>query len=95
MWGKHADSDETRIVDFEQRSQALEAAARGLTIPTLLVRGRMSDILSEAGAKVFLDQVPHAKFADISNAGHMVAGDRNDLFTDAVLEFLVGIREGC
>ena len=24
MWGKHADSDETRIVDFEQRSRALE-----------------------------------------------------------------------
>ena len=51
------------------------------------------DILSEEGAQVFLDQVPHAKYADISNAGHMVAGDRNDLFTDAVLAFLTEIRE--
>jgi pimeloyl-ACP methyl ester carboxylesterase len=66
----------------------LDAAAESLALPTLLVRGRMSDILSEEGAKVFLEQVPHAKYADISNAGHMVAGDRNDLFTDAVLEFL-------
>jgi pimeloyl-ACP methyl ester carboxylesterase len=66
----------------------LDAAAESLSLPTLLVRGRMSDILSEAGARVFLDQVPHAKYADISNAGHMVAGDRNDLFTGAVLEFL-------
>ncbi len=72
----------------------LDAAAESLTIPTLLVRGRMSDILSEAGAQVFLEQVPHAKYADISDAGHMVAGDRNDLFSDAVLEFLVQIREG-
>jgi pimeloyl-ACP methyl ester carboxylesterase len=66
----------------------LDAAAESLAVPTLLVRGRMSDILSEEGAKVFLGQAPHAKYADISNAGHMVAGDRNDLFTDAVLEFL-------
>lgn len=44
--------------------------------------------LSEEGARVFLEQVPHAKLADISKAGHMVAGDRNDLFTGAVLELL-------
>lgn len=76
-----------------QEWNQLDAAAAGLRIPTLLVRGRMSDILSEEGAKVFLDQVPHAQFADITNAGHMVAGDRNDLFTDAVLEFLAELRE--
>jgi pimeloyl-ACP methyl ester carboxylesterase len=68
--------------------KALDAAAAELDIPTLLVRGRMSDILSEEGARTFLEQVPHAKFADISEAGHMVAGDRNDLFSDAVLDFL-------
>ncbi len=68
--------------------KALDEAAASLEIPALLVRGRMSDILSEEGARVFLDQVPHAKFADISQAGHMVAGDRNDLFSEAVLEFL-------
>ncbi len=88
MWGRHADSDETRIVDFEQRSRALEAAARGLTIPTLLVRGRQSDLLSEEGAQKFLGFVPHAQYADVAGAGHMVAGDRNDVFTDAVVEFL-------
>jgi len=66
----------------------LEDAARGLTIPTLLVRGRMSDLLSEEGAREFLDQVPHAHFADVSDAGHMVAGDRNDKFTSAVITFL-------
>lgn len=76
-----------------QQWSELDPAAEGLTLPTLLVRGRMSDILSEEGARVFLEQVPHAKLADISNAGHMVAGDRNDLFTDAVLEFLMEIRD--
>jgi pimeloyl-ACP methyl ester carboxylesterase len=67
---------------------SLDAAARGLSIPTLLVRGRMSDLLSREGADAFLAQVPHAHFVDVSGAGHMVAGDRNDQFTRAVLDFL-------
>jgi pimeloyl-ACP methyl ester carboxylesterase len=67
---------------------SLDDAARGLSIPTLLVRGRMSDLLSQEGADEFLAQVPHSQFVDISGAGHMVAGDRNDHFTRAVLDFL-------
>ncbi len=72
----------------------LERAARALRIPTLLVRGRLSDLLSEAGAQHFLSLVPHARFADVREAGHMVAGDRNDLFTDAVVAFLRSIEPG-
>ena len=48
----------------------------------------MSDLLSEEGARHFLDRVPHAHFADVSGAGHMVAGDRNDAFTRSVTDFL-------
>lgn len=66
----------------------LEAAARSLQIPTLLVRGKQSDLLSEEGAQHFLEQVPHAKYVDVSGAGHMVAGDKNDAFSNAVLDFL-------
>jgi pimeloyl-ACP methyl ester carboxylesterase len=66
----------------------LEDAARTLDLPTLLVRGRLSDLLSEQGARHFLELVPHAEFADVSGAGHMVAGDRNDAFTRAVVGFL-------
>ena len=79
------DPDETRSLVNPTR---LRAAARRLTLPTLLVRGRMSDLLSEDGAKELLELVPHARFADVAGAGHMVAGDRNDLFNDAVLSFL-------
>jgi pimeloyl-ACP methyl ester carboxylesterase len=58
--------------------------ARALTIPTLLVRGARSSIVSEAGAREFLELVPHAEFVDIAGAHHMVAGDANDAFNDAV-----------
>jgi pimeloyl-ACP methyl ester carboxylesterase len=57
----------------------------------LLVRGRLSDVLSEEGAREFLALAPHARYADVSGAGHMVAGDRNDAFTTAVAEFLRGL----
>jgi pimeloyl-ACP methyl ester carboxylesterase len=90
-WRWHWDP---RFLELKQPAEpprqwrVLDDAAAELDIPTLLVRGRMSDILSEEGARTFLAQVPHAKFADISDAGHMVAGDRNDLFSAAVLGFL-------
>jgi pimeloyl-ACP methyl ester carboxylesterase len=77
--------DETRTVIQPDR---LQAAARHITVPVLLVRGRMSDLLSEEGARELLELVPHAQFADVAGAGHMVAGDRNDVFNDAVLAFL-------
>lgn len=73
---------------LEVRQQRLEACARRLTLPTLLVRGGLSDVLSEAGAQDFLRLVPHSEYVNVTGAAHMVAGDRNDSFGDAVIEFL-------
>jgi pimeloyl-ACP methyl ester carboxylesterase len=77
--------DEPRSIRNEDR---LERAAQALTLPVLLVRGRQSDVLSEAGARNLQVLVPHARFVDVAGAGHMVAGDRNDVFNDAVVAFL-------
>jgi pimeloyl-ACP methyl ester carboxylesterase len=84
--GKFGSPDETRssVVDPDR----LEQAVRSLRLPTLLVRGRSSDVLSEDGARDFLEKVPHAEFADVAGAGHMVAGDRNEIFNQAILAFL-------
>lgn len=71
-----------------QQPERLLAAARRLRLPVLLVRGQLSEVISEAGAREFLETVPHAKFVDVSEAGHMVAGDRNDIFAQAVIDFL-------
>lgn len=79
--------DTARIASPDYTAR-MDDAARALRIPTLLVRGRLSDLLSEEGAQHFLALVPHARFADVSGAGHMVAGDRNDRFTRAVRDFL-------
>jgi non-heme chloroperoxidase len=74
--------------EMDKRQSRLEACARALNLPALLVRGGLSDVLSEEGAQAFLELCPRAEYANITGAGHMVAGDRNDIFGNAVIEFL-------
>jgi pimeloyl-ACP methyl ester carboxylesterase len=74
--------------DLGKRQQRLEACARNLQLPTLLVRGGMSDVLTEEGAREFLELCPHAEYVSVTGAAHMVAGDRNDVFVNAVIDFL-------
>jgi pimeloyl-ACP methyl ester carboxylesterase len=66
----------------------LIAVTQKIRLPMLLVRGRMSDLVTEEIAQEFLQLVPHAEYVDVADARHMVAGDRNDIFTEAVLEFV-------
>ncbi len=65
-----------------------EEAARHIKVPTLLVRGGKSELVSQSAVEEFLALVPHAEFVDVTDAGHMVAGDRNDAFAAAVAAFL-------
>lgn len=69
-------------------STRLTAAASRLRLPVLLVRGGASELVSAEDAKSFLALVPGARYADIADAGHMVAGDVNDRFGAAVVGFL-------
>jgi pimeloyl-ACP methyl ester carboxylesterase len=57
-------------------------------IALMLIRGRASDLVTKEKAEAFLEKHPSASFVDVSGAGHMVAGDRNDAFTEAVSGFL-------
>jgi pimeloyl-ACP methyl ester carboxylesterase len=66
----------------------LGAAASSLRLPTLLVRGGESDVLSVDDAVRFLELVPHAEFASVAGAHHMVAGDDNAVFEDVLGDFL-------
>ena len=68
--------------------ERLRQACRNITVPTLLVRGGSSDVVSPEGAAELQELIPHAEVVDVAGAGHMVAGDRNDRFNDAVIDFL-------
>lgn len=78
--------------DREHLLARWEDATRRLNVPTLLIRGGRSELVNEVDAKAFLDLAPHARFTDVSDAGHMVAGDRNDIFVDAVMAFLESLE---
>jgi pimeloyl-ACP methyl ester carboxylesterase len=75
----------------QRMADLLHGAAAKVRVPTLLVRGQQSDLVSEQSVREFTAAVPHADYVDVSGTGHMVAGDDNDAFTDAVLTFLAGL----
>jgi len=57
-------------------------------VPTLLVRGALSDMVSEQSVAELLAAVPYARFVEVSGAGHMVAGDNNETFAAEIIAFL-------
>lgn len=74
--------------------ERLRAAAAGLRVPTLLVRGGISDVVSEESVRELRELVPDIEVVNIASAGHMVAGDRNDVFNEAVIAFVRSRRAG-
>jgi len=75
-----------------ERYQAdLAEAARRVDVPTLLISGGLSDLVSDRSVDDFLQLVPHAEHVRIPDATHMVVGDRNDRFTDTILKFLSSV----
>ena len=72
----------------EDYFKPLEVAANNVEKPTLLIRGALSDVLTEEDKNFFLSIVQHAEFEEIKNASHMVAGDKNDIFQATIYKFL-------
>lgn len=77
-----------RRMEPPQSAELLLAAASRVRVPTLLVRGMHSDIVSADGVAEFRRHLPTLEVFDVPGAGHMVAGDRNDAFNEGVLGFL-------
>ncbi len=79
-------------VDAGERADAVVAGVdddlRGLHRPVLVLRGAESDVLSEAGADELLELLPDARYARISGAGHLAAGDNPESFVSLVSRFL-------
>ncbi len=68
----------------------LDVAMSNIHVPTLLVRGLLSDVVTEEGADELVARIPGAEVVGVAGAAHMIAGDKNDAFSDAVVAFLDG-----
>jgi pimeloyl-ACP methyl ester carboxylesterase len=86
-----------RLVDelargSESYQPLLQDAARRIRIPTLLISGGASDIVSHATIDEFLALVRHARHVRIADATHRIVGDDNAAFSRHVVEFLEDIE---
>ena len=69
-------------------SGRLEDAARHVRVPTLLIHAGKSDVVTADEIAHLREVMPHCSYVDVPAAGHMVAGDANDTFNGAILDFL-------
>lgn len=80
----------------ERRRDVAEVQAAGwracadIAVPTLVIRGAISDILSPRVAQKMLETIPHARLATVAGSGHSVPLDRPDGFLEAARDFLKG-----
>ncbi|WP_082962174.1 alpha/beta fold hydrolase [Mycobacterium sp. 852014-52144_SCH5372336] len=76
------------VTEVDRMHAAVDTILRN-GVPMLLVRGQLSDLVTEERAREFLGRFPDVDFVDVGGAGHMVAGDRNDAFAEAVVNFII------
>jgi pimeloyl-ACP methyl ester carboxylesterase len=75
----------------EVMTARVERAAAKIAVPTLLVRGTLSEIVSSAAVDRLREILPSVEVAEVSGAGHMVAGDSNTVFASTTLDFLARV----
>jgi pimeloyl-ACP methyl ester carboxylesterase len=66
----------------------LDVAMSNIHVPTMLVRGMLSDVVTQEGVDDLLARIPGATVVGVEGAAHMIAGDRNDAFSQSVVTFL-------
>jgi esterase len=57
------------------RSEELWKAVPRIKCPTMVVRGALSDVISDEQAERFVKALPNGRFVRVENAGHNVQGD--------------------
>lgn len=79
-------SEEAWRISTAQRERLSREVTR-ISCPTLIVRGALSDVLSDQAAENFARSLPHARWVQVEKAGHNVQGDNPRGLLDAILPF--------
>jgi len=80
-------SEEVGRIAAAQRERLAKEVSQ-ISCPTLIVRGALSDVLSDEAAEKFARSLPHARWLRVENAGHNVQGDNPRGLLDAMNPFL-------
>jgi len=87
-WDPKFIESRTGNIDRSEHRQRQRNYAQSVKVPTLLIRGALSNVVTQEEVDDFLNIITHAEFVEIDKAAHMIAGDRNDIFANAAIEFL-------
>jgi pimeloyl-ACP methyl ester carboxylesterase len=66
----------------------MAAAAHNIHVPVLIVSGSRSEVVNHDGVAQLRLLIPQAQWFQVPGATHMVAGDENDAFNEAVSGFV-------
>lgn len=87
-WHWDPDLLEALAADGSNQVPRLLAAAAGVEVPTLLISGGRSDVVSAATVDEFLQLLPRAQHVELADATHSVVGDAGDAFIDVLRDFV-------
>ncbi|HWD95452.1 MAG TPA: alpha/beta hydrolase [Acidimicrobiales bacterium] len=84
---KMIERERTEVV-AQRFAGLLEVAMGNIFVPTMLVRGALSDVVTQEGVDHLVARIPDLAVVEVPGAAHMIAGDQNDAFSSAVIDFL-------
>jgi pimeloyl-ACP methyl ester carboxylesterase len=87
-WDPRVLSQERTEVVAQRFAGLIDIALRNISVPTMLVRGLLSDVVTQEGVDYLVSQIPDVTVVEVEGAAHMIAGDKNDVFSNAVDVFL-------
>ncbi len=79
-------SDDATRSFAEERARLVSDLSR-IRCPTLVVRGALSDVLTDAAAEKFARSLPDGRWVRVEKSGHNVQGDNPRALLDAMLAF--------
>lgn len=90
LWDARIIVRDGEIVQHRSEAEHIRTAdaARAITVPTLLLRGEHSDLVTAQAAAHLLELIPHCEHAEVAGMAHMIAGDRDEQLQRYVTEFL-------
>jgi len=69
-------------------SDLLDDLARNVTVPAMLAWCELSEVVDARGVAALKAAIPHLEVEVIPGARHLIVGDQNDVFADALVRFL-------
>ncbi|MGC2492400.1 alpha/beta fold hydrolase [Candidatus Binatus sp.] len=79
-------SDDAMRAFTEDRTRLADHVSK-ISCATLVVRGALSDVLTDDSAEMFARSLPNGRLARVEKSGHNVQGDNPRAFLDAMLSF--------